>query len=683
MAKVLDLPKLQPFTLGETSTISQRWRKWIKSFEYYIAASGINDKKQQRAILLHLAGPEVQDIFETLEDTGNDLDTAIAKLTSYFEPQKNIPFERHNFRQTTQLQGETIEQLAIRLKHQVKFCEYGNPNDMIRDQIIEHCSSSRLRRRLLREPELTLEKTVEIGRRSNIVCYCCGNAGHRAKDPRCPAEGMSCNKCHKLGHFARVCRQLKPTNKPEFQNPTSKNKNEIYKQNTGSHGEIRYVYGAPHPATGKSLSDDEYVFELGATGKMPHATVQIGNFPVDLIVDSGATVNVLDNEIFAKIKANSPITLSKTNLKLFPYGSSTPLSIQEHENFHPIQNTCNGDNLFMQTLVTKYPQVFNGIGKFKDLQLHLHFDESVPPVAQAPRRIPFHIRKAVQTKLDELETLGIIEPVKGPSPWVSPLVAVPKPNGDIRVCVDMRQANSAIIRERHPIPTIEETLQELQGATVFSKLDLRSGYHQIELHPESRPITTFATQKGLYQYTRLMFGVSSAPEVYQHIIQQILQGLPGVRNISDDIIVFGKTKDEHDQNLNNVIQRLQESGLTLNKDKCLFGVSNLTFFGHEVSASGVSPDTKKVEAIREARVPTNAAEVRSFLGLATYCSRFIPNFATVADPLRLLTRKSTPWQWNSIHQNAFDTLKNLLTGNTVMAHYDPSAPTHLRVDASP
>ncbi|CAB4007708.1 Retrovirus-related Pol poly from transposon opus, partial [Paramuricea clavata] len=445
MAKVLNLPKLQPFTLGETSTISQQWRKWIKSFEYYIAASGINDKKQQRAILLHLAGPEVQDIFETLEDTGNDLDTAIAKLTSYFEPQKNIPFERHNFRQTTQLQGETIEQLAIRLKHQVKFCKYGNPNDMIRDQIIEHCSSSRLRRRLLCEPELTLEKTVEIGRsfeaserqasqieadslkttdlgvnairskaassryptsiqtgRSNIVCYCCGNAGHRAKDPRCPAEGMSCNKCHKLGHFARVCRQLKPTNKPEFQNPTSKNKNEIYKQNTGSHGEIRYVYGAPHPATGESSSDDEVSHK-------------------DLITN--AIFIVVANQNAGSLLGHK----TATDLGLF----------QEHENFHPIQNICNGDNLFMQTLVTKYPQVFNGIGKLKDLQLHLHFDESVPPVAQAPRRIPFHIRKAVQTKLDELETLGIIEPVKGPSPWVSPLVAVPKPNGDIRVCVDM------------------------------------------------------------------------------------------------------------------------------------------------------------------------------------------------------------------------------------------------------
>ena len=266
---------------------------------------------------------------------------------------------------------------------------------------------------------------------------------------------------------------------------------------------------------------------------------------------------------------------------------------------------------------------------------------------------------------------------------MSPLVAVPEPNGDIRVCVDMRQANSAIVRERHPIPTVEETLQELHGATIFSKLDLRSGYHQIELHPESRPITTFATQNSLYQYTRLLFGVSSAPEIYQHVIQQVLQGCRGVRNISDDIIVFGNTRDEHDLQQSTVLQRLQQSNLTLNQEKCLFGVNKLTFFGHEVSASGISPGTKKVEAIRDAPVPRNAAEVRSFLGLATYCSRFISDFATVTEPLRLLTRKGTPWRWNSVHQKAFYTLKNLLTDSQVMAHYDPSAPTQLRVDASP
>ena len=145
MAKVLDLPKISSFSLGETLTISQRWRKWVKSFEYYIAASGITDKKQQRAVFLHLAGPEVQDIFETLEDTGTDLDTVLTKLTAYFEPHKNIPFERHNFQQTNQLQGETIEQYAIRLKHQVKFCEYDNTDDMICDQIIKQCLPTHLR----------------------------------------------------------------------------------------------------------------------------------------------------------------------------------------------------------------------------------------------------------------------------------------------------------------------------------------------------------------------------------------------------------------------------------------------------------------------------------------------------------------------------------------------------------
>ena len=480
-------------------------------------------------------------------------------------------------------------------------------------------------------------QTPTISGGSNIVCYCCGNSGHRAKDPRCPAEGMSCNNCHKLGHFARVCRQSRSNSKPVIlrfnnQNKTSgdKQSHEINKSSSGSRGNIRYVSDFPFPVPEESVSDDEYVFELGVTGRMPQATVKIGEFPVDFIVDSGATVNVLDNATFSKINANSQITLSSTNLKLFPYGSSTPLSIQgsftsqishrdkvtnamfvvvknensgsllghktatdlelfqEHANFHPIQNISDSSDGFVQTFATKYPQVFNGIGKLNDFQLQLHIDPSVPPVAQAPRRIPFHIRKAVQTKIDELEPLDIIEPVRGPTRWVSPLVPVPKADGDICVCVDMRQANSAIIREWHPIPTIEETLQELQGTTVFSKLDLQSSYHQIELHPDSRPITTFATKKGLYQYTQLMFSISG-PEIYQHLLQQILQGCPGIQNISNDIIVFRKTRQEHDHNLDIVLQRLKDSGLTLNQDKFLFGVPNLTFFWSRIVSIRCQP----------------------------------------------------------------------------------------------
>ena len=183
------------------------------------------------------------------------------------------------------------------------------------------------------------------------------------------------------------------------------------------------------------------------------------------------------------------------------------------------------------------------------------------------------------------------------------MVAVPKANGEVRVGVDMRRANEAVIRERHPIPTLEETVHALTGATVFSKIDLRWGYHQIELHPDSRGLTTFSTSQGLKRSKRLIFGLSSASEMYQFVIQHALQGIPGVRNISDDIIVFGKARADHDRSLDQTLQRLCDRGPTLNKDKCLFSVPELVFFGFKISAAGLFLDDKKVEAIQNARAP--------------------------------------------------------------------------------
>ena len=175
------------------------------------------------------------------------------------------------------------------------------------------------------------------------------------------------------------------------------------------------------------------------------------------------------------------------------------------------------------------------IGKLKNYQVKLHIDNSVKPVAQGHRRVPFHLRKKVEQELEKLETQDIIERVDGPTPWISPIVTPPKPNdpNSIRLCVDMREANKAVMRERHLTPTIDNIIHDLNGNTIFSKLDLRSGYHQLELHPDSRYITTFSTHAGLWRYKRLNFGISSASEVFQNTIQTVLQGIPGVCNISD------------------------------------------------------------------------------------------------------------------------------------------------------
>ena len=208
-------------------------------------------------------------------------------------------------------------------------------------------------------------------------------------------------------------------------------------------------------------------------------------------------------------------------------------------------------------------------------------------------------------------------------------------------------------------------MHDLNGSTVFSKLDIKWAFHQVELSEGSRPITTFATHKGLLRYKRLMFGVSCAPEMYQRVIQQVLEGCEGVRNIHDDIIVHGRTVDEHDRRLEKAMERIQDRGLTLNKEKCKFHMSELEFMGHLLSARGIGPTQAKVEAVTEARQAESAAEVRSFLGLMNFCARFSPDLATVSESLRKLTRKDAHFSWGKEQELAFNELKKRLANTNL------------------
>ena len=207
-------------------------------------------------------------------------------------------------------------------------------------------------------------------------------------------------------------------------------------------------------------------------------------------------------------------------------------------------------------------------------------------------------------------------------------------------------------RERYPIPTIEEVRQDLDKGKVFSKLNLKWGYHQIELTGVSRNITTFITHTVLFRYKRLMFGISSVPEKYQQVVQQVLQGLDGCHNISDDSIVHGETQDEHDGRLREVLRRLSVHGLTLNKEKCQFSMSELTPMGHVLSEKGVSVEDDEVRAVAEFREPKNASEDRSFLGLVNFSARFILHLSTLSKPLRKLN-----FEWGVKQAQAFKALE--------------------------
>ena len=267
---------------------------------------------------------------------------------------------------------------------------------------------------------------------------------------------------------------------------------------------------------------------------------------------------------------------------------------------------------------------------------------------------------------------------------MSPAVIAPKPNkDDVRICVDMRCANEAIRREKLPIPTVDEVLEELNGSTVFSKLDMNMGFHQIELEEGSRDITTFSAGDSLFRYKRLSFGINSAPEQYQNIVRQTIAGCPGATNIADDIVVHGKTTEDHDRNLVTLLNRLQERNLTLNKDKCKIGMSQIVFLGLLLNKHGVGPTEEKVKAIRETEAPTNVAELRSFLGLVSFSARFLPDFATTVEPLRRLTRQRDKWHWGKEENEAFEALKTQLAEASMMAFYDKDVPTEVVTDASP
>ena len=282
-----------------------------------------------------------------------------------------------------------------------------------------------------------------------------------------------------------------------------------------------------------------------------------------------------------------------------------------------------------------------------------------------------------------LQAAGIISPVKFLD-WAIPIVPVVKSNGTVRICGDYKTTVNPILEvDRHPLPDIDDLLSQLAGGVAFSKLDLSRAYHQLRLEEQSQELTTINTHKELFQYHRLLFGIASAPAIFQRIMEGLLKDMSGVMVYLDDILITWKSQTEHMDNLREVLKRLRETGLRLQQDKCQFMKDSVVYLGHQINKDGLHPTEEKVRAIQDAPIPRGISELKAYLEMLTYYSRFLPGRATVLAPLHALLQKGATWKWSEDEDKAFQELKRLLTSSQVLVHYNTKLPLLLACDASP
>ncbi|UYV80769.1 hypothetical protein LAZ67_19001675 [Cordylochernes scorpioides] len=335
-------------------------------------------------------------------------------------------------------------------------------------------------------------------------------------------------------------------------------------------------------------------------------------------------------------------------------------------------------------LLENFSEVFGPIDKTTSRIITKHRINTgdAKPSKKMPYRVSPSERKVIQEEVDRMMEMGVVQPSE--SPWASPVVLVRKKDGSVRFCVDYRGLNKMTKKDVYPLPRVDDALDCLKGANIYSTIDLKASYWQIGIDEADREKTAFITPDGLFEFKVMPFGLCNAPATFERMMDNLLKGLRWTICLCylDDVVIFADNFPDHLRRLEVVLNCFKRAGLKLNPGKCSFGASNIKILGHQVDKDGIRPDDDKIKAVSQFPIPKNLQQLRSFLGLSSYYRRFIKNYADIARPLNSLLSKGTKFQWNTDQERAFQKLKNALTSKPVLGHFDDDAPTELHTDAS-
>ncbi|UYV83878.1 hypothetical protein LAZ67_X000489 [Cordylochernes scorpioides] len=672
------------------------WPKWIRRFERFRQASGLinNPENEQVNMLVYCMGDNADDILLSCKIASDQLKNygkVIECFESHFILRLNVIYERARFNQRCQQEGEKVNEFITALHSLDEHCNFGMLHDeLIRDRIVVGVRDRALSERMQLDTDLTLVKATLMAKQLESVkeqqsslyqqdsidqikkmpnhikkqkartkirqfksnqlggsshgCTRCGNSNnHDWKN--CPAMNSYCSKCKKRGHYAKVYR--------------SEAINEIK-------SEIAFL---------GSVEDNS---------KKWIVPIKVNNRQINFKIDTGADVNVLPLQYyyqsFQRIKLEKsdkilqgpngiPLeTVGMIHVKLQNKGQHLNSKIYIVDKLkQPLLSGETSEKLNIVRMIQQlssiflnpkrdFPEIFNGLGHAK-INYKISLQPDAKPYALCtPRRVPIPLMKQVKEQLEEMTRLGVIESVEEPTEWCAGMVAVSKPGGKIRIC--------------------------LGNACYFSKLDANSGFWQFGLAKESQKLTTFITPFGRFFFKRIPFGITSAPEIFQRKMTQLLGKIEGVVCFMDDIVVYGSSLEEHNERVRQVLKKIQEEGMTLNPEKCQFGVKTVKFLGHSLSSEGLFIDEEKLDAITKMEAPRSTKELKSFLGMVNYLGKFIPNLADKLQPLNSLLSTKNEWVWDEPQKKSFNLLKQELVSRPNLALFDPSRTTIVSADAS-
>ena len=715
---------------------------YLERFQLFVAANSIGEDKLVPT-LLTVVGAKHYSLIRGLVSPRLPKDKTFAELVDllkqHYDPEPIVIAERYHFYQRSQKPGESIANYMASLRRLASRCQFQDfLSEALRDRLVCGLQSEMILKALLSKADLTLDKALEISQGmeaaakkskelhgnhrsgSNSVlnvsgetpggrgkpCGRCGRGNHNSSE--CKFKTAECHKCGKVGHIAPVCRSKSThSGKPPKSSAKSNNK---------------WIATSELPPSPTPDIQEESLFVVNSrspSSRPYQVELHVNGQPLTMEVDTGAAASLASELVLADLLPYAE--LQKTNAVLRTYtGEQIPVKgtilvdvrygDQHHQNLKLLVVRGSGPSLMgrdwlkvikldwktvgkvstsenlesrVEALKEKYKEVFSEeLGTITPLKAQLNVKPDAQPKFFKPRSVPYALRDVVECELDRLESEGVLEKTHY-SEWAAPVVAVPKRDGRIRLCGDYKVTiNQALDVDQYPLPKPEDIFACLSGGQHFTKLDLTQAYNQLLLDEDSRKYVTINTHKGLYQYTRLPFGIASAPAVFQRTMDTILQGIDGVACYIDDIIITGKTPEEHLAHLEDVLKSLQKHGIRVKLPKCQFLRPSVTFLGHVIDADGIHTTKDKLQAIVEAPAPSTVQELRSFLGLINYYGKFIPNSATILQPLNELLRKDAKWKWSQKCQKSFEEAKEKLASSKVLMHYNPSLPIRMAGDAS-